>query len=177
MKTCIAFIIMMFATLSDTVSAQPVATVIKTQAIEMGKALVNNDMVTFKKYMHPDLIAAGGGEEKLTVMADSAILLFKSMGGTVNKIFFGNPGEIISFKNELQTSLPQTIYLSTVFADVEFQSTLLAVSKDGGKNWYFIDTSLFKESDLRKKLPDISPSIEIPPVSKPKITPKAKANG
>ncbi len=157
--------------------AQPMSTVIKTQAIDMGKALVNNDMVTFKKYMHPELIKAGGGEEKLSMLADSALLIFKSMGGTVNKIIYGNPGEVISFKNEMQTTLPQTISLSTVFADIEFQSTLVAISKDGGKNWYFVDTSIYRESDLRNKLPDISPAIVIPPASKPKITPKAKANG
>ncbi|WP_336518131.1 hypothetical protein [Pollutibacter soli] len=154
--------------------AQPLSTVIKTQAIEMGKALVNNDMTAFKKFMYPKLVQMEGGEKKLSLLADSALLMFKSMGGTVNKIIFGNPADIITNEKQLQTTLSQTIYLATVFADIEYETTLLALSKDGGKNWYFIDTSLFRENDLRTKLPEISTNLVIPKSAKPKIIPKSK---
>lgn len=163
-----------FIGLTFSAKAQPLSSVIKTQAIEMGKALINNDMITFKKFMYPELIQMEGGEKKLSLLADSAIIMFKNMGGTVNKILFGNPAEIITNAKQLQTTLPQTIHLTTVFADIEYETTLLALSKDGGKNWYFIDTALFKEEELRKKLPEISSSVKFPPPQKPKILPKKK---
>ncbi len=171
------FIFVMAVSLHFNASAQPIATVIKTQAMEMGKALMKNDMVTFKKYMHPEMVTLAGGEDKMNVMADSAMKMFKMMGGSITKIIYGNPAEVVKYEKELQTTLPQTTSLTSIIADVEFSSTLVAISRDGGKNWYFIDTSLYKEAELRKKLPGLSSKLVIPPPAKPIIKPKAKTDG
>jgi hypothetical protein len=176
MKKILLIIIISSGVLSQSY-AQPLATVIKTQAIEMGKALSKNDMSAFKKYMHPDMLALAGDQDKMGVMADSAMKMFKMMGGSITKIMYGNPAEVVKFEKELQTTLSQSISLTSIIADVEFTSTLVAISRDGGKNWYFIDTSLYRESELRKKLPGLSPKLAIPPAAKPIIKPKAKTDG
>jgi hypothetical protein len=102
----------------------------------------------------------------------SAKDVFKQFGASVNRVVFGNPADIIKYQKTLQTTLPQTTYLKTSFADIELESTLVAISMDGGKHWYFIDTAVYRESALRKDLPDISPSLQIPPPAQPKIIPK-----
>ena len=172
-----SFLLAILFLLNFVSTAQPVSTIIKTQAIEMGKALINNDMVTFKKYMHPEMVTLAGGEDKMGVMADSAMKMFKMMGGSITKIIYGNPAEVVKFEKELQTTLSQSTSLTSIIADIEFASTLVAISRDGGKNWYFIDTSLYKESELRKKLPGLSPKLVIPPPAKPIIKPKTKTDG
>jgi len=75
-------------------------------------------------------------------------------------------------KNELQSTLPQTTSVTSPFADVVFSSTLVAISRDEGKNWYFYDTNAGKLGQLKNKAPDISPELEIPKPTPPKITPK-----
>ena len=153
-------------------SAQASPSVVKAQALEMGRALVNGDTKTFAKYMLPEMISAGGGEDKVNFMMDSAFAIFKTFGGSVKKITYGNPGKIISYKNEWQTTLPQTTEVTSPFADIELSSTLVAISRDNGKNWYFFDTSMEKVDQLKNKLPNLSPDLPIPPPIKPKITPK-----
>lgn len=153
-------------------TAQPMPTVIKTQAIEMGKALVNNDLTGYQKYMHPEIIKQSGGAEKMKVMADSAISLFRQFGGSIKRISYGNPAVILSHKKELQTTLPQTTFITTAFADIELESTLIAVSQDKGKHWYFIDTQLYGSDKIRQNLPALSPELTIPALQKPRMIPK-----
>lgn len=152
--------------------AQPVSSVIKAQAMDMGKALIRNDITTFQKYMHPVLIKKAGGAEKMKQMADSMFVLFKQFGGSVSKIIYGNPSEVIRFKDQLQATIPQTTSVTTSMADLEMESTLIAISGDNGKNWYFLDTSMYQVADLRKDIPEISPDLMIPAPKQPKFIPK-----
>lgn len=153
-------------------SAQPLSTVIKSQAMEMGKALVAGDLQTFSRFMLPEMIEAGKETGKTQITMDSAFAIFKSFGGNVERISYGNPGKVVTYKNELQATLPQTTEITSPFADIVMSSTLVAISRDNGKNWYFIDTSIGKIQQLKDKLPNLSPDLVIPEPEKPKITPK-----
>jgi hypothetical protein len=100
----------------------------------------------------------------------------------VDRITYGNPGKIVKYKKELQTTLPQTVSVTSPFADAELTSTLVAISRDGGKNWYFYDPNMGKADELKDKMPKLSPEVVIPPTQKPKITmkqelPKEKGKG
>lgn len=137
----------------------------------MGKAMVAKDSRTFAKYMLPELLTAGGGSEKVIQMMDSMFTMMESFGGQVRKITYGNPGKIFTFNKELQTTLPQTTEITSSIADVVLTSTLVAISRDKGKNWYFFDPSVNKAEQLNGKLPPISPEIVVPP-PQPRIIPK-----
>jgi hypothetical protein len=152
----------------------PTPSLVKSQAMEMVRAMVNGDTRSFSKFMLPELVEAGGGANKVNFMMDSVFQLFKSFGGSVNKITYGNPGKIIKYKKELQTTLPQTTEVTSPFGDVVLSSTLVAISRDSGKNWYFYDTALGKADQLKNKLPSLSPDLVVPPSEKPKFTPKAQ---
>ncbi|HLO82577.1 MAG TPA: hypothetical protein VK166_16545 [Chitinophagaceae bacterium] len=169
MKRLTVFLIFTFTFLLS--YAQPAATTVKFQALEMGRAMVAGDSKGFAKYMLPELVAYGGGAEKVTQMMDSMFAIFKTFGGEVKKITYGNPGKIIKFNKELQTTLPQTTEVSSSIADVILTSTLVAISRDKGKNWYFFDPAMNKADQLKGKLPPISPEIVVPP-PQPKFIPK-----
>lgn len=143
----------------------------KLQALEMGKAMVEGNAKNFSKYMLPEFIEVGGGAEKVIVMMDSMFTMFKSFGGEVKKITYGNPGKIISYNKELQTTLPQTTEISSPMADVILTSTLVAISRDKGRHWFFFDPTMGKSRELRDKLPGLSPEIIVPP-PQPKFIPK-----
>lgn len=165
------FYLLLFSFYFSSISAQPAESILKSQALEMGKAMVSGDSKEFSKYMLPELVTAGGGTEKLTQMMDSMFAMFKTFGGQVKKITYGNPGKIITFNKELQTTLPQTTEVTSTLADVILTSTLVAISRDKGKNWFFFDPAMNKAEHLKGKLPPLSPEIVVPP-PQPKFIPK-----
>ncbi|MDB5197923.1 MAG: hypothetical protein JWP88_2294 [Flaviaesturariibacter sp.] len=156
----------------DYANAQKPAPSIKAQALYMATALMKNDFNTFVKYMHPNIIAYAGGASLMKTKMDSASLTMKRFGVQFKKYWIGNPGEIIRHKNQLQTLLPQQTTLLTPMGELAVESTLVAISPDNGKNWWFIDTSVYKTDKLKRILPDLNPRLVIPPPKKPKLVPK-----
>jgi len=146
-------------------------TIIKTQAMDMANALVKKDFPAFIKYMHPDIIKLAGGKDKVLQKMDTVNTMATQLGATIKRIVIGNPGKIISYKNQLQVTLPETSEMNSGFGNLTLETTLIAISMDAGKNWYFIDTSIYSMKDVKKAMPDLSPELIIPPLRPPKFTP------
>ena len=163
--------LLVFTFYSSICLAQPKESILKSQALDMGKAMVAGDSRSFAKYMLPELITVGGGTDKVVHMMDSMFVMLEGFGGEVKKITYGNPGKIIKFNKELQTTLPQTTEITSSIADIILTSTLVAISRDNGNNWYFLDPSMNRAEQLKGKLPPISPELKVPP-PQPKLIPK-----
>ncbi len=151
--------------------AQNLQTTIKIQAMEMARALVKNDFTAFVEYMHPKIIAFAGGKEKLKNNMDSASDAMKQFKMEFKKILIGDPGPVISFHDQLQCVIPETTTIQSILGELEAETSLIAISMDKGKKWYFIDTNIYKADQLKKALPDLSPDLKIPPQKQPKFTP------
>jgi len=151
--------------------AQNQSAVIKTQAMDMARALLKKDYATFTRYMHPEILKKAGGQEKLIEKMDTINARSKEFGAEIKKVVIGNPGPVISYKNELQCVLPQTTEMQTVFGKLELETTLIGISNDGGKTWTFIDTSIYNIKDVKATLPSLSSDLVIPPAKQPKFTP------
>ncbi len=151
---------------------QNLQTTIKVQAVNMANALIQNDFPNFVKYMDPKIIAYVGGKEKLKATMDTAALKMKMFGASFKKILIGNPGEIISYKNQLQCVVPESTEIESVLGSLAAQTSLIAISIDKGKNWYFTDTNIYKADKIKSLMPDLSPKLVIPPQQKPVLTPK-----
>jgi hypothetical protein len=123
------------------------------------------------------VVEKAGGPEKLQAMADTMTKVFRQFGGSVSRILVGNPGPIVQYKKTLQATLPQTMFVQTVFADIEAERILIAISTDGGKRWYFLDPELYKQQDMKAALPPLSPELVIPAAARPKIIPKNPPDG
>ena len=135
----------------------------------MAKAMLRKDFDGFIKHIHPKLIELGGGKEKMRPYMDTLSTKMKGFGAEIKRITIGHPYKVIEYKNELQSTLPQTTEVSVLSGSVLIETTLIAISQDGGKNWYFVDTMMYKEKDLKTSLPDLSPDLVIPPQKPPKI--------
>jgi len=151
--------------------AQNQSTIIKTQAMDMARALLKKDYTTFTRYIHPEILKKAGGQEKLIQKMDTINAKSKEFGAEIKKVVIGNPGPVISYKNELQCVIPQTTEMQTVFGKLELETSLIGISNDGGKNWTFIDTSIYNIKDVKASLPSLSPDLVIPPAKQPKFTP------
>ena len=157
--------------LASIVKGQNLSTTIKVQAMDMGSALMKNDFETFIKYMHPNIIAYAGGEEKMKTKMDSAYSAMKLFGVSFKRYSIGSPGEIVNYKNQLQTILPEITTIKSPLGELTVETSMIVISPDGGKNWWFIDTHVYKVDKLKGILPDISPNLVIPPQKEPKLVP------
>ena len=151
--------------------SQPPETIIKIQAMDMARAVLAKDVDKIVYYMPPKLVAEMGGREKMMAARDTMNKFMKQFGAEIKKVTIGNPAKIISYKKQLQTTVPQTTEASFMSSTVTFQSTLIAISEDQGRHWYFVDNNIYRGDKLKSSLPDLSPDLVIPPMQAPKITP------
>lgn len=172
MKT-IKFLSLFFCVLllSHLASAQRRSPSIKAQAMYMATALMQNDFNTFVKYMHPNIITYAGGAAQMKTKMDSASQAMKRFGVRFKRYWIGDPGEIIRYNNQSQTLLPQSTTLMTPMGELTIETTMIAISPDSGKSWWFIDTNVYRADKLKNILPDLSPRLIIPPQKKPKLVP------
>ena len=157
--------------LSPTARGQNLSTAIKVQAMDMGTAFMKNDFSTFVKYMHPNIIAFAGGKEQMKAKMDSAHSAMKLFGASFKRYWIGSPGEIVNYKDQLQSVLPVVTIMKTPLGELTVETSMIVISPDGGKNWWFIDTNVYKADKLKSILPDISPKLVIPPQKPPKMVP------
>jgi hypothetical protein len=170
-KIKIIIALLFVISISFSASSQNHATTIKIQAMDMGSAFMKNDFTTFAKYMHPNIISFAGGEKKMKAVMDSAYATMKLFGVSFKRYWIGNPGEIISYKDQLQTVLPQSTTMKTPLGELTAETNWIVISSDNGKNWYFIDTNVYQADKIKSVLPDLSPKLVIPPRKQPKLVP------
>jgi len=140
---------------------------IQEQANIMGQAFLKGDYQTFFKYTYPAIVSAMGGEGRMsTVLANSASSM-KTQGMNFDNITFDSPSKIVQSGNEFQCTLQQHTTIKLANGRAVATSTLIAISKDGGKNWSFVDTSNKNAAAMRKVMPNLSAAIVIPPQQKP----------
>jgi len=164
-------LIVLFFSIVRCADAQNLPSVIKVQAMEMGNAFIKNDFNNFVKYMHPNIITFAGGKEQMKIKMDSAYSAMKQFGVTFKRYWIGNPSEIITYKNQLQAVLPQSTTLLTPFGELTAETAMIVISNDKGKNWWFIDTNVYRADKLKEVLPGLSPQLVIPARKKPKLEP------
>jgi len=125
---------------------------IKRQAREFSEAIVKHDYNRWISLMYPkELVIRGGRDSFINVQKR----IEKGGIGIITKIIVGDQGKIVQQGNRLFCMLKDTAYLTGGF-DIKAYYTLMAVSEDNGKRWYFIDTDwalriLFP--DIEKKMP------------------------
>lgn len=150
--------------------AQNIATTIKIQAMEMARAILEKDPNKLIPYLPPKLVEEAGGKEKLIAARDSLNKYMKQFGGEIRRVTIGNPGPVVKYKKQLQSTVPQTTQLKFMAALITLESTLVAISEDNGAHWYFVDNAIYGEQKIKSALPDLSPELVIPPMKKPVIT-------
>ena len=171
MKKIKSFLFSIVVILSLCTEAQTLSTTIKVQAMDMGNAVIRNDFNSFVKYMHPNIIEFAGGKEKMKTKMDSAYQVMKQFSVSFKRYWIGSPGEIVMHKNQLQAVLPESTILKTPLGELTAETSMIVISNDNGKNWWFIDTNVYNSEKLKNILPDLSPKLVIPPRKKPKLVP------
>jgi len=137
------------------------------QANDMGEKFITKDYKGFLKYTHPATVKTMGGDKKMLAEVTKSFQEFERDGIKILGITFGTPAKILTVNKELQCTLPQSIEMRIPTGKVTAISTLLAISEDQGKNWFFLDTGSNDLMTMQMLLPQLSDELVIPPPSDP----------
>lgn len=140
---------------------------LKDQAAKMGQALLQKDYKTFCHYLYPKLLKMVGGEDKMIQTLRQSMDQVKTQGIDITGITYEEAGKAFKVGEVWQSSITQHSTMKLPENKLKTTSTLIAFSSDNGRNWTFLDTNNKDIATIRKIVPDLSPSITIPPPQAP----------
>ena len=142
-------------------------TVVKEQAEVLANAVVKGDCKTLIDHMYPRLVQMMGGKEKMLTQANASMTQLKTQGFVFDAASIGSPGKFYKAGAEIHCLVPETISIKMPNGHLVAQSNLLAISKDGGKNWTFIDLNKNTIDAIPKIFPYFNNELKIPAPSQP----------
>jgi hypothetical protein len=165
----ILFCILINVAFAQTNSADSIKmmSALKTQGDKMADHLMKNDFKKFSKYTYPKVIAMVGSVDKMIESMEKGFQEMKADSVTFQSVKIGSPSAILKVDSELQCTVPQIIEMKIRGGRLVTNSTLIAISTDKGKNWYFMDTSGKDIETMRKYFPNLSSELVIPAKQKP----------
>jgi hypothetical protein len=134
---------------------------IKEQATEMAQLLLKKDFKEFIKFTHPKIISLMGGADKMTYTLTNSVLDLENEGTRFMTINFEEPGSVITVADELQCTIVQKLEMKVPKGKVLTRTTLIAISKDNGLHWYFLDSGGKDIKSMKDVLPNLSSELEI----------------
>ena len=144
--------------IGQSIQLDPFKNRIKKSAEKMAHAYEVKDYKTVIKYFDTQMVTALGGKKK-------AIGFFKKGlpgGAEIYRFEIDTPSNTIVSQGTVQCTLIETITLQIKDAFILTKSTLIGISKDGGKNWFFIDAAR-PIKELKCRFPYISDRLIIAP--------------
>jgi len=162
-KRIVSVILFVVVTAPGWAQAPGATAKLKAQAVKMGTSFLPKDFKSFSAYTNPAVLGMVGGragkEQIMTGVTDG----MKQRGMSFEDVSMGEPSGLMKSGKEWQATIPEYIIIATPQGKFRTTSTLIAISADNGDNWTFMDTSDKDIATIRKLLPNLSPSIVIPP--------------
>ncbi|HNW89320.1 MAG TPA: hypothetical protein PKN48_06630 [Bacteroidales bacterium] len=142
---------------SDTSTYFSASSVVLQQADSMGYYYKNNDFNNFMKYQHPGLVKLLGGEESLMKTLNDNV----KKGIITLSITNDAPSKIIASDSNMQCTIQQTNVMKIGSTKLEYISTLVCISYDNGKKWFFLNASGTPLTAIKQVLPELSSELII----------------
>lgn len=142
-------------------------TVVKKQAEAVANAELKGNYAIAASHTYPKLVLAVGGKDKMTATIKQATEMLNAQGITIQSISIGSPGKFYKAGTEIHCLVPERIVLTTGNGRLVNNSYLLAISKDGGKFWYFLDINRGTYNLIPKLFPNFNKNLVIPEPTQP----------
>lgn len=146
---------------------------VKATAKKMNDALVKKDLKTFVKTTYPKVVeGTEGGAEKIVKDLEAQIASMEASDNRIIGAWTGEPTGFVDTAGEMQCIVPQYMKLQLSNGVLTTQTTLIGLSPDQGKTWYFIDATDKPIATWRKAFPNLSSTLALKPPPEPKFVPK-----
>jgi hypothetical protein len=165
-----------FLLLSAAVSnGQDAKSNVKAAAKNMGIALVKKDYKSFVKTTYPKVVeGTEGGYEKMVKDLEVQVANMEKEGTAILAAWPGEPSTMVDTAGELQCTIPQKMKLKLPEGTLTTVTTLIGLSPDKGKTWYFMDSADRSLRIMRDMFPNISSRLVIPQSPEPAFVPDKK---
>ena len=136
--------------------------VVKKQAEAIAAAEMKGHYEVVTAHTYPKLVFAVGGKDKMTATIKQAMEMLKAQGLTIESIVVGSPGKFYKAGTEIHCLVPERTAITTSNSRLVNNSYMLAISKDGGKFWYFLDINQASYKLIPKLFPNFKKNLVIP---------------
>lgn len=136
---------------------------LNSQLEEMKNIMLNGNYEKLADYTYPRVIEIMGGKSNMIKVIKQSMNKIKNDGFSIINLKYINSSEFLRKGDELQCSLTQIIVMKTPKGKIESEYTLIAIFKDNGQNWTFIDTSGKDKETMIKYFPNLHNEISITP--------------
>lgn len=163
-KIIILLISLFSATLSvQAQSDEELSTLVLKHADSMAQCFIAKDYACFLNYSHPKVIHSMGGYQSALKKTKEEFRKFEEEDGiTFEALKFGTPSKMIHAGTELQCIIQQQIEMLLPRGRMTAITTLIALSEDNGKSWYFTDASRFDLASMQRLIPSLSNDLVFP---------------
>ena len=143
------------------------AAVVKTQANKVAQALISGNYDIVINSMYPKVVQMAGGKAKLLQMMATGTNQMKAQEIAFKSATVVTPGKFYKAGTEIHCLVPESITMQMGTNKLTTNSNLLAVSKDGGKSWSFLDLNKNTISAIPKIFPNFNKELKIPEPTQP----------
>lgn len=145
--------------------AQSENTQLNKQLSEMREYFLAEDYDSFANFTYPKIIEMMGGKQNMVNLTKQAIDGLKAQNISFAALNYADASQIFEKGGELQCTVVQETILNTPNGKIQSLSALIGISKDGGQNWTFIETSGKDKKALSAVFPNLHEDLVIPPSS------------
>lgn len=142
----------------------------------MDNALVSKHYDDYVSFNHPKVVEqAEGGRSGLVIQIAKQITEIEESGNIITAIWPHMPTFIIDTAGEWQCTLDQFMEYRLPEGKVKAETTLIGISPDKGKTWYFLDAAGRTLNDIKTLFPSLSSQLVIKPQKDAVFTPDPKS--
>lgn len=145
---------------------------LKDQAAEIANAAVAADFEKVADMTYPASLEMMGGRKKVIAFQKQARAKTIAIGGKIQIERVEDPGDIVAWRSVLYSYVPIVARLHRPMPKqvLLMKSIFIAVSKDQGKTWKFVDDAGIPVREIVEEiLPDWPSKLKLPPKEPPTI--------
>ncbi len=128
---------------------------IKEEAEGCAKALLTGNYERVVDLTHPRVVKASGGRQKMIETLRNGLAELRRDGFDFHKVTFGKALNPMKAGNSLVSRIPQTVVMKTPSGQLQRQTSLMALSEDGGKTWFFADLGQITKKQFGEFFPEL----------------------
>ena len=136
---------------------------LKEAAQQCASSLVSGDYATFAGYCNPRLLKGMGGADRMIASIKGGL----GEGASLTKAEIGEPGPVRDLGTWKVSLVPQTLFIKVPGGRLKAESTLLAVSEDGGGSWTFMDSAPYHHPRFADNFPELAGKLDVPARKQP----------
>ncbi len=142
---------------------------LKLQAEEINQAFLRNDFGRVADLTYPKLVEILGGRARMIAFLEQGVKSMEAEGFKIVSVSIGEPNDVISDGHQLFAIVPTITNIKFSEGILVGQAFRIANSKDGGKNWTFVDGAGFSsdKGKLKMLFPTVADKLRLPEIKPP----------